>query len=127
MNREAMAAYTRHRAEIASILDERFWPLWWVESQISEGKIDLLSNDTAIIGIEVRNYPGGARELHGLFAAGEKAGIKELVEQALAIGEAAGLTCAAIESRHGWEREFRDLGFVRNKVRIVREFEYGPQ
>lgn len=118
-------AYLRHRAEIAQILDERFYPLWWVEGRISAGEIDLLHNDTAIIGIEVRNYPGGARELHGLFAAGDKAGVKELVKQALALAEAAGLTCAAIESRGGWEREFRDFGFVKDRVRIVKEFTDG--
>jgi hypothetical protein len=102
------------------MLDERLYPLWWVESQISEGKIDLLHNDTAIIGIEARKYPGGARELHGMFAAGGKAAIKELVKQAIALAEAAGMDCAAIESRAGWEREFRDLGFVKDRVRIVK-------
>jgi hypothetical protein len=30
------------------------------------------------------------------------------------------MDCAAIESRAGWEREFRDLGFVKDKVRIVK-------
>ncbi len=118
-------AYLRHRAEIASILDERFYPLWWVESQISEGLIDLLANETAIIGLQLRTYPGGAKELHGMFAAGDKASIRELVKQALAIGKGAGLTCAAIESRSGWGREFRDLGFVRDRVRIVKDYGNG--
>lgn len=116
-----MTAFDRHRAEIASIIDERFYPMWWVEQEIAEGRIDLLHNDTSIIGIQLRIYPGGARELHGMFAAGDRKGIRELVKQAIALGVEAGLTCAAIESRSGWEREFRDLGFVKNRVRIVKE------
>lgn len=116
-------AYLRHRAEIASILDERFYPLGWVEQEIAAGRIDLLHSNTAIIGIQLRTYPGGARELHGMFAAGDKAGIKELVKQALELGRAAGCTVAAIESRSGWEREFRDLGFAKDRVRIVKEYE----
>ncbi len=68
-------ALVRHRAEIASILDERFYPLWWVEAEIAAGRIAIMANDTAIIGFEAKRYPGGATEVHGMFAAGELEGI----------------------------------------------------
>lgn len=121
----AMAAYTRHRAEVAAILDERFYPLWWLEQRISAGEIDLLHNDKAIIGLEVRTYPGGARELHGLFAAGDKDAIRELIDVACEAGRLAGCVVAAIESRPGWARELKDKGFTVEKVRIVKELSDG--
>lgn len=121
----AMAAYTRHRAQVASILDERFYPLWWLEGRISAGEIDLLHNDRAIIGLEVRTYPGGARELHGLFAAGDKDAIGELIDAACEAGRQVGCTVAAIESRPGWARELKHKGFTVDKVRITKDLTDG--
>lgn len=115
----------RWRDDIASMLDERFYPLGWVEQQIAKGAIGLLENEGAIIGIERREYPGGAVELHGMFAAGDKGAIRELVKDAIAAARVAGCDIAAIESRLGWEREFRSLGFERDKVRIVKDLNDG--
>lgn len=120
-----MAAYTRHRAEVASILDERFYPLEWLESRIQTGWIDLLHNDKAVIGLEVRTYPGGAMELHGLFAAGDKDAIGELIDVACEAGRQAGCVVAAIESRPGWVRELKDKGFTVDKVRITKDLSDG--
>lgn len=125
MTREAIDAYLRHRAEIVGILDERFYPHWWLEWRISTGQIDLLHNDKAVIGLEVRTYPGGARELHGLFAAGDKAAIRELIDIACEAGRQAGCTVAAIESRPGWSRELKDKGFTVDRVRIVKDLTHG--
>jgi hypothetical protein len=116
---------TRWRAEIAQMLDERFYPLRWVEAEIAAGRIETLQNDKAIIGVQLRTYPGGAVELHGMFACGDKAAISELVDHVLALAEAEGCTCAAIESRPGWAREFRAKGFNVDRVRIVKEFSHG--
>ncbi len=126
MSKPIAEAYLRHRAEIAKMLDERFWPLWWVESQISEGNIDLLWNDTAIIGFEVRKYPGGARELHGMFAAGQVDGIDELVDAACEVARGIG-AFAAIDSRPGWARRYKNKGFRVDRVRIVKDMGDGPQ
>ena len=114
-------AYYRHRDEILTMLDERFWPREWLEAQIASGGIGLLANDGAVIGFEVRTYPGGATELHGMFAAGDLPAILELIEQICARAAAQGLTIAAIESRSGWEKALKTRGFVRDKVRIVKE------
>lgn len=127
MTPEAMAAYTRHRTEIAGILDERFFPLWWVESQISAGHIGLAHSDDALIGFEVRTYPGGARELHGMFAAGDKDAIRELVVQVCDAAAISGCHVAAIESRPGWAREYRNLGFQTDRVRIVKDLANGAE
>lgn len=114
-------AYLRHRDEILTMLDERFWPREWVEAQIAAGQIGLLANDEALIGYEVRTYPGGATELHGMFAAGDLESIGALVDAICEEAARQGITIAAIESRGGWERAFRAKGFIRDKVRIVKE------
>ena len=115
------AALVRHRAEIASILDERFYPLWWVEAEIAAGRIAVMANDTAIIGFEAKRYPGGATELHGMFAAGELAGILDLIDQVCSLGVELGVTVAAIESRQGWAKVLKTRGFQPDRLRIVKE------
>lgn len=119
--------YAQHRAEIASILDERRWPLAWVEQQIIEGRIALLENDTAIIGVERREYPGGLVELHGMFAAGDMAGVLELIDQACAAGKLAGCDVASIDSKPAWQRILKDRGFRPVKTLIEKDLDDGPQ
>lgn len=115
------AALVRHRAEIASILDERFYPLWWVEGEIAAGRIATLANETAIIGFEAKRYPGGATELHGMFAAGDLEGILDLIDEVCSLGVELGVTVAAIESRQGWAKVLKARGFQPERLRIVKE------
>ena len=114
--------YLRHRQEVASILDPRKWPLEWLEGEISEGRIAILENDTAIIGVEKKVYPGGYVELHGMFAAGELNGILELIDAAVQVAEAQGMDGATISSREGWARILKSRGFVPQQLTITKEF-----
>lgn len=118
-------AYLRHRAEIIGILDERKFPHWWLENEISEGRIALLSNDTAIIGVERKVYPGGYEELHGMFAAGEMDGILELIDQAVAAAALQGLDGATIASKPAWARILKSRGFVPDQLTITKELNHG--
>lgn len=111
----------RFRADVAALLDERMFPLWWIEQQILEGRIVLMENDGAIIGVERREYPGGLSELHGLFAAGDMEAILALVEQACYAAKAAGYTIATIASRPGWSRVLKGQGFEMRQQVISRE------
>lgn len=85
----------------------------------------MLGNDRAVIGVERREYPGGLVELHGMFAAGDKREVRQLVVEACEAARLAGCHVAAIESRAGWLREFRDLGFRVDQVRIVKDLGNG--
>lgn len=114
-------AYLRHRAEIAGMLDERRYPIEWVEAQISEGRIALLDNATSIIGVERREYPGGLVELHGMFAAGDMAGILELIDAAVLSARQHGFDCAAISSKPAWGRILKSRGFVPHQLTIVKD------
>lgn len=114
-------AYLRHRAEILGILDERKWPQWWLENEISAGRIALLDNDTAIIGVERKIYPGGYEELHGMFAAGEMDGVLELIDQAVEAAEMQGLDGASIASKPAWARILKSRGFLPDQLTITKE------
>ena len=118
-----MDAYTRHREAIRSMLDERLYPIEWLDRQVLSGAIRTMSNETSIIGFEVRTYPGGARELHGMFAAGDMAGVKQLVTEAEQFGREQGCDIATIESREGWAKVFP--GYRPHQLRIVKDLSDG--
>ena len=113
--------YLRHRAEIIAMLDQRKHPHWWLENEISEGRIALLENDTAIIGVEKKVYPGGYVELHGMFAAGDMAGVLELIDLAVAAAEMQGCDGATIASAPAWGRILKSRGFVPHQLTITKE------
>ncbi len=119
------AAYCRHREEIAGILDERKWPLDWLDTQVWTGAIRTLASDTAIIGFEFKHYPGGARELHGMFAAGDMESILLLIDDAVAVARASLCDMASIESRPSWAKILKPRGFAVDQVRIVKELRDG--
>lgn len=114
-------AYARHRDEIAGMLDERFHPMWWVDRQVWMGAIHTLGNDTAVIGFEIRVYPGGARELHGMFAAGELEGVLPLIDEATALAREWNMTVFTVASREGWARVLKSRGFDPHQVTIMKE------
>lgn len=120
-----MQGLGRFREEVASLLDERFYPLAWVEAEIAEGRIAIMANETAIIGFEAKRYPGGATEVHGLFAAGDLGGILPLIDDVCSLSKELGVTVAAIESRSAWQRVLKSRGFVPDRVRIVKELSDG--
>lgn len=116
-----MDAYQRHRQEIIGLLDQRFYPIEWLDRQVWVGRIRLMSNDTAIIGFEVKDYPGGARELNGLFAAGDLEGILDLIDRAEAFAMSLHCDVATIESRSGWARILKSRGYAPHQLRIRKE------
>lgn len=117
--------YLRHRAEIIGMLDERKYPHWWVESEISEGRIALLENETAIIGVEKKIYPGGYIELHGMFAAGELNGVLELIDGVVEAARLQGMDGATIASSQAWCRILKSRGFVPHQLTITKELADG--
>ena len=114
-------AYVDYRNDIVAMLDERFYPYWWVEQQINAGAIGLMENDRAIIGVECREYPGGAVELHGMFAAGDISGILELIDEACEAARLSGCTIATISSRPGWAKVLKSRGFEMRQQVITKE------
>ena len=69
------------------------------------------TSDAAIL-VTIQTYPTGARELHGMAAAGRIGSIVDvLIPQAEQWGRAMGCLFAAIESRLGWARMLKAGGY----------------
>lgn len=115
------ATLDRFRDELAALLDPRLYPLAWVEEQIATGAIGLMANDTALIGVQIRRYPGGAKEIHAMFACGDLPGVLELADAACELGKRRGCERASVASREGWARALRSRGFVPHQLEIVKE------
>lgn len=116
-----MNSFNGFREQIHEAIDHRLYTMEWLESEVASGRIALLENDKAIIGVERRIYPTGVQELHGLFAAGALEGILELIDLACAAGREAGCTMATISSRPGWARVLKERGFALRQQEISKE------
>lgn len=104
--------YWKFRDGFASILDERYYPLEWLDSQIWAGFVKVMACDDAAILIEIKTYPGGAMEVHGIAATGDKDSIVlKLIPQAEEWGRSNGCDRATIASREGWKTVLKPHGY----------------
>jgi len=115
------AEYLRFRDGFASILDERFYPLSWLNQQVQSGAFKLWSNDDAAILATLRFYPSGAMEVHGVAATGDLDGIKKLIPLAEDWGRSLGCIIASIESTPVWARILKDDGYMPYQLNIRKE------
>ena len=116
-----MMDYLEHRAEILGMVDPRFYPATWIDKQVWTGAIRCLSNATSIIGFEIKTYPGGAKEIHGMFAAGDLEGILPLIDRAEKLGRELGCDIATIASREGWSKVLKSRGYAPHQVTLMKE------
>lgn len=114
-------AYDLHRDEIAGLLDERFYPLSWLDEQIATGAIQTMENNGGFVGFEIKEYPSGAREVHGMFAVGDLEAVLELIDQVEAYARAEGLVAFTIASRAGWSKVLKSRGFELHQITIMKE------
>lgn len=116
------AGYCEFREAFREVMDERYHTLDWLDDQVLKGRVQFFRTDDAAIIAEVRNYPTGARDLHGLIAAGNLQSIIEvLIPQAEEFGRAWGCVAATIESRPGWARAMKPHGYETQQVIIRKE------
>lgn len=111
--------YLKYRDEIESLLDPRLYTIKWLDEQIWLGAYQLFTNENAAIVTEVKGYPTGASEIHGIVAAGDLPAILELIKQAEKWGREQGCILASISSREGWTRVLKDYRV--HQVYIVKE------
>lgn len=109
--------YQRFRDQFAEVLDTRFYTIEWLDSQVYNGIFRLWSNEASAIIAEIKHYPTGAKEVHGLIAAGELEGIIELIPKAEAWGRSVGAIVAGISSREGWSRALPDYSVHQVEIR----------
>jgi hypothetical protein len=104
--------YQVWRDEIAGVLDQRRYPVSWLDREVISGRVLVWAVADAIILAEIRSYPSGAADIHGLVAAGNaETIINDLIPQAERYGRDWGCLAAVIESREGWQRALKPSGY----------------
>lgn len=115
-------AYLPWRDRIAEALDQRFWPLDWLDEQILQERALAIATDKACIVIEIRTYPGGAREVHGLVAAGDlETIIGELIPAAEAFGAENGCGFGCVASHPAWSKLLKSSGYRVHQMTLRKE------
>lgn len=106
------AAYHKWRADFEAVMDPRMYTISWLDGQLWAGRAWFWGNDKAGIVAELRQYPTGAFDIHGLVAAGDVATIRdELIPQAERWAASIGALGAIIESRPAWAKVLKGHGY----------------
>ena len=113
--------YKAFRPQFEQIIDTRFYSMAWLDSAVMDGIATVFGDDSAAILTQFRTYPSGAKEIHGLAAAGELDAIKRHVRTAEEWGQSEGCCVASIASTIGWARVMRDDGYAVHQVEIRKE------
>lgn len=104
--------YTRFRDQFASVLDSARYTIDWLDRQVAFGAYIVIGNEDAAVLYELKAYPTGAMDIHGVLAAGDLGTIVEkLIPEALDYGKELGCVGGLIESRAGWVRELKNHGW----------------
>ena len=117
-----MSNYQHWRQAFADMLDPRTHHPEWLDDQVRSGRIKCWATEEAAIIAEIKTYPTGARELHGLAAVGDMMVIVgELIPQAEKWGRKMECDFASIASREGWARVLAPFGYAVHQVTIRKE------
>lgn len=101
-------SYAEWREAIAGGLDQRLYPIEWLDWRVEQGSVRIFENDRAIILVELRRFPSGATEVHALTAAGELPAIRDLAPLAEAWGREMGCIRASVSSAPAWRKVLPD-------------------
>lgn len=112
------ATYVEWRDAFADVIDERYYTLEWLDMRLLNGDVRFWGSANAAIIAELRDYPTGARDVHGLIAAGDlREIVQDLIPQAEAWGKSQGCIGAIVESRPGWVKMLPDYELHQTSVR----------
>jgi hypothetical protein len=116
------AGYRLWRTAFAEAMDPRLHPPEWLDARILAGSAQFWRSDKAAAVTEVRSYPTGAYDVHGLVAAGDVREVRDaILPEVERWGRAIGALGIVIESRPGWGRALRPAGFETHQLAIRKE------
>jgi hypothetical protein len=116
------SGYLHWRPEFLKVIDQRLYPVVWIDSLVLSGAATFLQTDKAALLIEAKEYPSGARDVHALVAAGDLGDIVNVLRPAAeAWGVANGCVGALVESREGWARALREFGYAPWQATVRKE------
>jgi hypothetical protein len=114
--------YCRFRDGFEELLDERFYYIEWLDKQFISGAYKLFSCADAAALVEIKTYPTGAREVHGVAATGNlKSILSDLIPRIEAYGRDQGCEIAGIESRAAWVRLMKPHGYEQYQTCIRKD------
>ena len=114
--------YARFRPMFGEVIDERYHTLAWLDEQIASGVFRYWQSANAAIVTELRSYPTGAVDLHGIIAAGELSEIVgHLIPQAEDWARRIGCVAAIIESREAWAKLLKTSGYMPHQLALRKE------
>lgn len=111
-----LEAYLTFRRDFAALDPDRY-PVVYFDHQVATGAWRCWGNDRAAILAEIKTYPSGVKEVHGVAAAGDLQEIINLIPRAEEWGREQGCVRAVIESRPGWMRAMPDYELHQVSVR----------
>lgn len=115
-------AYAHFSAGFRAAMDARLYTPAYLDELYDSGKaIIWWTWDSAILA-EVKEYPTGAKVIHGLVATGELEEIvNDLIPAAEAWGKENGCVGAIIESREGWAKVLKSKGYEPHQVALWKD------
>lgn len=113
--------YAEFRERFAEAMDPAFYTIEYLDWLVHSGAAGLFFADNAAIVVEIKDFPGGARAVHGICAAGDLTEIVDLIVRAEAWGMGLGCTHGMIESRPGWARIMKSHGYAPHQISLVKE------
>jgi hypothetical protein len=115
--------YLRWRPAFAAAMDARLHTPEWLDARILAGSAQFWRSDDAAAVTEIRPYPTGAYDVHGLVAAGDVVAVREqIIPMVEHWGRAIGALGIVIESRPGWARALRPAGFAPHQLAVRKDF-----
>lgn len=109
-------AYKPFREAIVA-LDPLRYPADYIDRQVWAGFWRCWGTEDAAILAELRTYPSGVFEVHGIAAAGDLDAIIALIPKAEDWGRSLGAIGAVIESRPGWIKALPDYQLFQAAMR----------
>lgn len=113
--------YEHWRPELAKAYrDPRFIPITYIDQRLHEGTAFFLGTALAGMVVEFLTFPGGAKAISVLAAAGDQDEILgQLGERAIEFGRECGAEFAMVPGRDGWRRKRPD--FFHYQTILVKE------
>jgi hypothetical protein len=116
------SGYHHFRPQLAEALDPDFYPIDYLDALILSGHATLFLSEQAAMVAELKQYPGGARVVHCLVAAGRMEEITDVLRPRVeAWGKAAGATRAIVESRSGWMKILKPHGYALHQISVMKD------
>src|SRR6476620_7643109 len=114
-----MDEYLRFRDGFAQAMNPDLYTIQYLDHLYLSGRAKMFSSANAAGLVEIRSYPTGKFDVHGLVCTGDLNEILNiLIPQAEAWGREEGCAGLIIESREGWVRALKGYGYSPHQIAV---------